>query len=169
MNDDISPKPTKPLLLLHVGNGLEYYTEHEELFDGKFKLEDMMRRQARRLTTAEHFVEMSLPEAGCSESTAALNIIGQFLSVLAKDNTVLSVATFSHGVLTAVVDAMLRAGCRRDLLIVVHPDKESAPTLSWPDSRGILENWSVMAVYPKVADDKLAALDFSALRESRGT
>lgn len=217
----VSPQPTKPKLIFHVGDGLQRFTQMsdenldmtrvdedavrpefeqqlrrapndykrndagtyvlgwvEEMWKGwlavkvmtpsvgRAMVSIMMAQHAQKLANASQYAEMMFPEAMCNESTAALNVMTKLRQTIAEEDMVLSVATFSYSMFSAVLEAVVEAELHSEFLICLHPSEDSPEVvLSWLDKSSMLENWSYGVLHAQIDEERLRMLKFHHVRK----
>lgn len=171
-NTSISARPA-PRLVLHVGPGLGNCQGQADaaLEPGQYRrettsmLSDLFRQGMAKtgLDTTAYAPGSQLliaPEAYRTERQATLEVLREFSKVRGKDGAVLGVVSFSHGLVTTLVNAMVDINLHHELAVVVHYGDEREATAHRMDAEGFLEDWPYGVLDALVDEDTLLELGF---------
>lgn len=166
----IGTKPDHPRIILHVGPGLEYFTRHQSDLMAKSNLARMTLNAAKEQTKAVSFDSEILPELMCNESRAVLKVMSKFRFLIGDETAVFSMATFSSGVFSAVLNTLIDVGCAKDLLVCLHRDpKDGAFTPFWlDDGCCLIEDWPYGILIPQLTEEEVLELNFKSFRTPLG-
>lgn len=160
-------------LCLHVGPGLSRFTGQvgsAEVTQVLAKVESVVRNATRSLPSGaaldhKESVLLVAPELLRDEAATALDVMRKFRKVRATPGTLLTVATFSQNVASAIIDAMCGIGYPDELIVCYHQDtNKGLPSVHWLDDEGRLTNWRFGVLYAHLEEDDLRELDFASLK-----
>ena len=142
--------------ILHVGTGLEAYSKGEAPLVAIDKLKTMMNGAFRDISTLPRNKFMVGPEFLRNETEAAKNVMAAFLCAYKEKDTTLCVATFSSGLATALVNAMVDCNLHHELVVCLHADAANEGYTSHRLSKeGYLQDWPFGVLTPSLERDEL--------------
>jgi hypothetical protein len=100
------------------------------------------------------------PETLRTEAHATREVLRAFAKTRNMPEAVLGVVSFSHGLITTLVNAMVAINQHQELVVIVHYDDEREPTAHRMDVEGFLEDWPYGVLDASVDDDTLLEMGF---------
>jgi len=162
-----------PRLVLHVGPGLsKCYGQADATHEpGQYRREttsmlsdlvrdSMVKTGLDHLATTPGSKLLVAPETLRTEAQACIDVMREFAKVRSKEEAALVVVTFSHGLINALIGAIVDTTLYQELVVVAHYGDEKEPTAHRLDEDYCLEDWSYGLLDATVDEDTLLELGF---------
>lgn len=162
--DSGKPFMRRPQLVLHVGEGLGKHIPEDNISISLNRMRELMESQAHLTGTEFAYASnsgyvLAAPELLRTESAAVRRVMLAFSQALASKK-VLTVMTFSHGVVGAVLNAVVEVGMHKHLAICLH-HADGGITVHGMDDEGFLEDWPYGVLDAQIDTDELKELGFT--------